>query len=303
MTKPKLLHELRDVIRLKGYSYNTEKNYIKWVREFIHYHGKTHPTEMGEMEVNIFLTYLVNKRHVAPSTQNQALCAILFLYRHVLGQSDFFVNDIHWSKKRKRIPVVLTTDEVYSLLGAVQGKALLPLKLMYGSGLRVSECINLRIIDLDIGYKQITVRDGKGRKDRTTMLPGSLMDSLTDQIRLVKRIHQYDLKNGFGAVQLPHALTKKYPSAATDFRWQFLFPSIKIGRNPRTGIRSRFHLSRETLSRALQKAVKIVGISKKVSSHTLRHSFATHLLQAGYDIRTVQELLGHKDVKTLTGLI
>ncbi|MEX0680130.1 MAG: integron integrase [Balneolales bacterium] len=289
---------MRNEIRLKGYSYSTEKSYIKWAREFIFFHNKMHPGEMSEKEVKNFLTHLVNKRHVAPSTQNQALCALLFLYRDVLGQTDFYVNNVEWSKKHQHVPVVLSVNEVQNLLNAVQGRAELPLKLMYGTGLRISECIRLRIMDLDIEYKQLTVHSGKGLKDRTTVLPASLIQRLQQQIKNVHNLHRFDLKKGYGAVQLPHALQKKYPSANTEFRWQFLFPSHKIGRDPRTGRRSRFHISRETLHRELRQAVKIAGISKKVSSHTLRHSFATHLLKAGYDIRTVQELLGHNDVAT-----
>ena len=296
--RKKLIPTLRNRIRLKGYSYNTEKNYVKWVREFILFHSKTHPEKMDETDVTSFLTHLVNKRNVSPSTQNQALCAILFLYRQVLGRTDFYVNEIQWSKKGTRIPVVLSVSEVKRLLEAVQGKAAIPLKLMYGTGMRVSECIRLRVQDLDLDYKQVTVRDGKGRKDRTTVLPESLLDRIREQIRCVEKIHQYDLRNGFGEVPMPYALRKKYPSASKELRWQYLFPSEKISRDVRSGRLVRFHVSRETLHRELRKAVRIAGITKRVSSHTMRHSFATHLLQAGYDIRTVQELLGHNDVKT-----
>jgi integron integrase len=296
--KKKLLPTLRDEIRLKGYSYNTEKNYVKWVRDFIFFHNKTHPDKLDESDVSDFLTFLVNKRNVSPSTQNQALCAILFLYRQVLGRKDYYVREIQWSKKSTRIPVVLSVAEVKRLLDAVSGKAALPLKLMYGTGMRVSECIRLRVQDLDLDYKQVTVRDGKGRKDRTTVLPESLMESIRTQVRRVDKIHRYDLRNGYGEVPLPYALRKKYPSASRELRWQYLFPSGKISRDVRTGQMARFHVSRETLHRELRQAVRIAGITKRVSSHTLRHSFATHLLQAGYDIRTVQELLGHSDVKT-----
>ncbi len=296
--KSSLLSALRNRIRLKGYSYSTEKTYVKWVKEYVLFHGHTHPKELGEDKVRDFLTYLVNKRHIAPATQNQALCALLFLYRSVLNFKDFYVSEIVWSKKSRRLPVVLSTDEVRKLLDALQGKAALPVKLMYGTGLRLSECIKLRILDIDLEYKQITVHDGKGRKDRTTVLPTSLIDPIIHQIRLVEKLHDHDLAHGLGEVQLPHALSRKYPAAAKDLRWQFLFPSRKIGRDPRTGLRSRFHISRETLHRELHQAARIAGITKKISTHTLRHSFATHLLEAGYDIRTVQELLGHNDVAT-----
>lgn len=296
--KPKLMVQIREKIRLKGYSYSTEKNYIKWIREYIFFHQKTHPLKLNEQNVRAFLNYLVTKRYVAPSTQNQALCAILFLYRQVLDMQNFYVEQVEWSKKTSRLPVVLSFEEVRKLLDLLQGKAKLPLKLMYGTGMRISECIRLRIMDIDTEYKQITIKDGKGKKDRTTVLPLSLLDGVEKQIQIVRKIHEMDVKKGFGAVSIPHALAKKYPNASTDFRWQFLFPSKKIGRDPQTGAQSRFHVSRETLHRELCQAVSLAGISKKVSSHTLRHSFATHLLQAGYDIRTVQELLGHNDVAT-----
>ncbi|MDG5767836.1 integron integrase [Balneolales bacterium ANBcel1] len=296
--KTGIIRQLRDRIRIKGYSYSTEKNYVKWVREFILFHKKIHPARLNEDKVKEFLTYLVNRRNVSPSTQNQALCAILFLYRQVMDETDFYVDEVEWSKKVSRLPVVLSAKEVRRVLDLIQGKAELPLKLMYGTGMRISECIRLRIKDIDTEYKQIMVRDGKGKKDRTTVLPESLLEGIKKQIVRVGKIHERDLRRGFGAVSLPHALAKKYPNAATEPGWQFLFPSQTIGRDPQTGNHSRFHISRETLHRELRQAVRLAGISKKVSSHTLRHSFATHLLQAGYDIRTVQELLGHNDVAT-----
>ncbi len=296
--KPKLLQELRNAIRRRGYSYNTEKNYVKWTREYVLFHKKTHPAELSESHVTSFMNHLVNRRNVSPSTQNQALCAILFLYRKVLNQPDFYVTEIEWSRKRTRVPVVLSVDEIRQILSVIQGRAELPIKLMYGTGLRVTECIRLRIQDIDIAYKQVTVRNGKGRKDRTTVLPMSLIPCIQDQIKRVDKWHKKDLSQGFGEVALPHALQKKYPSASKELRWQFLFPSKIISRDPRTGNRSRFHISRETIHRELRQAVNITGITKRVSTHTLRHSFATHLLQAGYDIRTVQQLLGHNDVKT-----
>ena len=296
--KPKLLARLRNKIRLKGYSLSTEKSYVKWVREFVLFHQKSHPENLGEDKVQRFLEYLVNKRHIAPSTQNQALCALLFLYRSVLGQKDFYVSKVEWSKKSRRIPVVLSAHEVKRVLDALQGRAALPLKLMYGTGLRLAECIKLRVMDIDFEYKQVTVRHGKGRKDRTTVLPNSLITPLLEQLERVKAWHNHDLQKGYGSVPLPHALSKKYPGAATDIRWQYLFPSSKIGRDPRSGLHTRFHLSRETLHRELQQAARIAGITKRISTHTLRHSFATHLLESGYDIRTVQELLGHNDLAT-----
>ncbi|MBP3192711.1 integron integrase [Natronogracilivirga saccharolytica] len=296
--KKKLLQQLRDAIRRKGYSLSTEKNYVKWTREYVLFHDKKHPVDMGQDEVTDFLTYLVNKRRVSPSTQNQALCALIFLYRQLLGMEDFYVDKVEWSKKAKRIPVVLSVDEVTKVMDLLQGKALLPLKLMYGAGLRVSECIRLRVQDLDLEYRQLIIRDGKGKKDRTTVAPDALIDGISRQVRLVKRIHDHDLSRGYGEVVLPYALQKKYPSAGKSINWQFLFPSGKLSRDPRTKKISRFHISRESMHRELQRAVRLAGVSKKVTTHTLRHSFATHLLQAGYDIRTVQELLGHNDVST-----
>ncbi len=296
--RPKILTRLRNKIRLKGYSYSTEKNYVKWVKEYIIFHRKTHPENLGEENVKEFLTYLVNQRRVSPSTQNQALCAIIFLYRNVLDNPEFYVDKVEWSKKTSRLPIVMSVNEVRSVLEMLQGNAALPLRLMYGAGLRVSECIRLRILDIDTEYKQLTVRNGKGKKDRTTVLPESLLEPVNQQIKRVENLHKRDLNRGFGAAPLPHALSKKYSNAATDLRWQFLFPSKKIGLDPQNGHEGRFHVSRETLHRELRLAVKLAGITKKVSTHTLRHSFATHLLQSGYDIRTVQELLGHNDVAT-----
>lgn len=294
----KLLPSIRDEIRLKGYSHNTEKSYLKWIREYIYYHDKTHPDSLGEEDVHEFLTHLINDRNVSPSTQNQALCALLFMYRQVLGKTDFYIDDIVWSKKGKRVPVVLSVDEVRRILNAVHGKAALPMKLMYGAGLRVSECLKLRIMDLDFEYKQITIFDGKGRKDRKTTMPGALINSLKDQIKVVEAIHKHDLSRGYGSVHLPFALKLKYPGASKELRWQYLFPSGTISSHVITGEWTRFHLSADTIQRELRRVASMVGVSKKVTSHTLRHSFATHLLQSGYDIRTVQELLGHDDVST-----
>ena len=216
--KPKLMVQIREKIHLKGYSYSTEKNYIKWIREYIFFHQKTHPLKLNEQNVRAFLNYLVTKRYVAPSTQNQALCAILFLYRQVLDMQNFYVEQVEWSKKTSRLPVVLSFEEVRKLLDVLQGKAKLPLKLMYGTGMRISECIRLRIMDIDTEYKQITIKDGKGKKDRTTVLPLSLLDGVEKQIQIVRKIHEMDVKKGFGAVSIPHALAKKYPNASTDFR-------------------------------------------------------------------------------------
>lgn len=294
----KLIPRVRNMIRLKGYSYSTEKNYVKWIIDFIRFHNLQHPSNLGESDVQSYLSFLVNSRKVAGSTQNQALCAILFLYRQVLDMKDFYVNDIIWSKKIRRVPTVLTQDEVKSILCSSTGKAALPLQLLYGSGLRISECIKLRVMDVDLEYRQLTIYNSKGKKSRSTLLPSSLIEPIRLQINKVFRIHQNDLKSGLGAVPLPNALKSKYPNSDKDFKWQFLFPSDVISTDIRTGLRTRFHISRDTVQRELFRLALANGINKRVTSHTLRHSFATHLLQAGYDIRTVQELLGHDDVAT-----
>jgi integron integrase len=297
-SEKKLIPRIKDEIRLKGYSYSTEKNYIKWIVNFIKFHNLKHPNDLNENNVLDFLTHLVNVRKVAGSTQNQALCAILFLYRQVLGQKEFYVNDVIWSKKVRRIPVVLTVEEVRKILSISYGRTSLPMKLMYGSGLRVSECIRLRIMDINLEYRQLAIHNSKGKKSRTTLLPSSLVDEVRTQMDLVKKLHQRDLSNGFGSVPIPYSLNAKLPNAGKDFKWQYLFPSETISPDVRTGVKARFHISRDTIQRELSRLVVINGITKRVTSHTLRHSFATHLLQSGYDIRTVQELLGHDDVST-----
>ena len=296
--KPKLLSQVRNKIRTKGYSCSTEKSYVQWIKQYVHFHNLRHPENLDEQHVSSFLNYLVNQRHVAGSTQNQALSAILFLYRVVLDNPDFYVKNLDWSKKPKRIPVVCSKQEVNDIFKVLDPKMLLPIKLIYGAGLRVSELIRLRVCDVDFDHAQLQIRSGKGKKDRFTILPATLIQDLSDQIAKVKRVHKNDVKNGFGYVSLPNALHKKYPSAAREIIWQFVFPSSRIGKDPRSSLKVRFHISRSTLQRSLREAVSKTGIAKKVTLHTLRHSFATHLLQAGYDIRTVQELLGHNNINT-----
>lgn len=296
--QPKLLDRVRNAIRIKGYSYSTEKNYVKWIRQYILYHQKQHPSNLDELHVRAFLNHLVNQLSVAPSTQNQALCALLFLYREVIGKKDFYINGLTWSKKPKRIPVVLTVREVENLFRFIKHKHDLPVRLLYGAGLRSSEVLRLRVGDIDFGHSQILVRNSKGKQDRFTLLPSALKADLEKQIEQVKKLHQRDLQRGYGHANLPYALHVKYPNASQEFTWQYVFPSRIIGTDPRSGKQVRHHMSPRILQRIVKEGVKKAGIPKRVTLHTLRHSFATHLLQSGYDIRTVQELLGHKDVST-----
>jgi len=297
--KPKkLLDQLHDAIRLKHYSYSTEKTYVHWARRYILYHNKRHPAEMGAAEIEDFLTHLAKEENVSSSTQNQALNALLFLYRNVL-QIDLPV-PLHAlrAKRSEHLPTVLSKDEVMRVISGMQGLHQLMAKLLYGCGLCLMECMRLRVKDIDFEQFQIIVREGKGEKDRATMLPASLVQPLKNQIAFVRNQHERDLAQGFGSVELPFALARKYPNADKELGWQYLFPSERLSTDPRSGVICRHHLDPSGLQRAVKAAVKLAGIDKPVSPHTFRHCFATHLLEAGYDIRTVQELLGHKDVKT-----
>jgi integron integrase len=297
-TKPKkLLDQVRDALRLKHYSIRTENSYVDWIRRYILFHHKRHPAEMGAAEIEAFLTHLAVEEHVAASTQNQALSALLFLYREVLHQ-DLGPIDALRARKPKRLPTVLTRDEVQRLIAQMSGTHQLMAKLLYGSGLRLMECLRLRVKDVDFTMRTITVRDGKGGQDRVTILPDSLIPPLQEHLQAVKALHDQDLAQGYGAVYLPDALERKYPNANKEWGWQYLFPATRLSVDPRSGAVRRHHLDESGLQKAIRQAARRAGISKPVSPHTLRHSFATHLLQAGYDIRTVQELLGHKDVKT-----
>lgn len=294
----KLLHHARLVLRRKHYAYRTEKQYLSWIRRFMLFHAKRHPKHMGEKEVELFLTHLAVKRNVAASTQNQALNALLFLYRDVLLKPlDLSINAVR-ARRPKRVPNVLSPEETQQVLTCMTGSKALMAKLLYGAGLRASECVRLRVKDLDFAMLSITVRDGKGNKDRITLLPEALIDPLKMHLRRVHAIHQKDLHAGVGAVHLPYALERKYPNANREWVWQFVFPSPRLTPDPRSGLTRRHHLSTHTLQTAVRKAAQLSGIQKRVTCHTFRHSFATHLLEAGYDIRTVQDLLGHKDVKT-----
>jgi integron integrase len=293
----KLLDQLRDTIRLKHYSYRTEQSYVQWVRRFILFHHKRHPQEMAVPEITAFLTHLAVHEQVSASTQNQALSALLFLYPYVLQPLDEAIDAVR-AKPSRYLPTVLTKAEVQTVLQQLSGVSQIVLQLLYGSGLRLNEGLRLRIKDLDFAQHQIVVRDVKGNQSRITMLPTRLLEPLQLHLHQVKQTHQRDLQQGYGSVYLPFALERKYPHADRDWIWQFIFPAASRARDPRSGIVRRHHLHETSVQKALKQAVHAARIDKRVSCHTFRHSFATHLLEAGYDIRTVQELLGHKDVKT-----
>ncbi|MBX6315418.1 MAG: integron integrase [Isosphaeraceae bacterium] len=295
---PKLLDQVRDAARTLHYSIRTEEAYVRWVRKFILFHGKRHPMEMGEAEVGAFLTHLAVEWEVAASTQNQALSALLFLYREVLKRPLAWVDNMVRAKKPERLPVVLTREEVRAVLDGLEGDKKLMASLLYGSGLRLMECLRLRVKDVDFGQNRLIVRDGKGQKDRATVLPVALHETLRRQIDLVAALHAQDVAEGFGRVYLPFALARKYPNADRELAWQYLFPAPRRSRDPRSGMSRRHHLAESALQKVVRDAVVRSGITKPATCHTLRHSFATHLLEAGHDIRTIQELLGHKDVTT-----
>lgn len=295
---PRLLEQLRDAVRRRHYSYRTEKAYLHWARRYILFHRKRHPAEMGEHEVGMFLTHLAVERRVFASTQNQALNAILFLYKQVLNRDIGLIEGVTRAKRSQRLPAVLSRDEVQAVLMRLSGRVWLMAGLMYGAGLRVTECLRLRIKDVDFGFRQILVRDGKGKKDRAVPLPRAMTAALRMQIEVVSRIHAADLADGFGEVSLPCAIGRKYPNAPRELGWWYLFPASHRSRDPYTGRIKRHHLDESVIQRAVKQAVVAAGIRKPVSCHAFRHSFATHLLADGQDIRTIQELLGHKDVST-----
>jgi integron integrase len=297
MPEPRLLDRLRTALRARHYSPRTEAAYCMWVERFIRYHRMRHPADMAEAEINAFLTHLATEQHVSASTQNQALAAVLFLYRHVLGR-EIGTLDVVRARRPARLPVVMTRAEVRAVLDRMHGRERLMASLLYGSGLRLSECVRLRVLDIDFERGEIAVRNGKGAKDRVTMLPAALREPLRAHLVGVKATHEADLAAGWGRAPLPGALDRKYPSASAEWRWQWVFPQARRWRDPATGQQGRHHVDPTILQRAVRRAVLEAGIAKNVGCHTFRHSFATHLLESGYDIRTIQELLGHKDVKT-----
>lgn len=296
--KPKLLVQVRSVMRQRHYSLKTEQSYIGWIKRYIYFHDKRHPEDMGKEEIISFLTHLAVNRRVSPSTQNLALNAIVFLYKEVLGREPGQFDSFQRAKRKKRLPVVFSKQEVHAILGQLTDIYWLMGNLMYGSGIRLMECLRLRVKDIDFDLNQLMVRDGKGGNDRVTILPEKLQDPLRRQIEIVRAQHQIDLDNGYGEVYLPYALARKYPRAGRDLGWQYVFPSIKLSRDPYSNVIRRHHRDEKGVQRAIKWAIRQAGIHKPGSSRTFRHSFATHLIEDGYDIRTVQQLLGHKDVST-----
>ncbi|TAN83598.1 MAG: integron integrase [Gallionella sp.] len=295
---PKLLDQVVARLRVKHYSLRTEKTYVDWIKRYIWFHGKRHPQEMGASEIEAFLSHLAVERSVSASTQNQAKSALLFLYKEVLQTELPWLDKVTQAKAPKRLPVVMTRGEVQSVLARMDGSVWLIASLLYGSGLRIMECLRLRVKDVDFSRREILVREGKGFKDRVTMLPASLVQPLKQHLERVKVLHGEDLTKGYGEVFMPMALEKKYPNAGKSWGWQYVFPSRNLSADPRSGVVRRHHADEKTIQRAMKKAVAVAEITRLATPHTFRHSFATHLLEGGYDIRTVQELLGHSDVST-----
>jgi integron integrase len=295
---PKLLDQLKEALRARHYSPRTESTYCQWVKRFIFFHNVRQPAEMAEPEINAFLTDLAVRLKVGASTQNQALSALLFLYRHVIGREVGDLGEVIRARKPKRLPVVMTREEVKTVLAHLPGSKKLMAGLLYGAGLRLMECLQLRIQDLDFAGGELLVRDGKGGKDRRTMLPESLVPALREHLTQVKKVHDKDLADGWGKVSLPNALDRKYPKAPWEWRWQWVFPQENRWKNLKTGEEGRHYVHETILQKAVRVAVTKAELTKRISCHTFRHSFATHLLESGYDIRTIQELMGHKDVST-----
>jgi integron integrase len=300
--RPKPIPPLRkrclDLLEALHYSPRTRDTYVKWLERFFRFHAGRNPVALSEPDINAFLTDLAVKAEVSSSTQNQALAAILFFYRNVLGRPVDQLNDVIRAKKSIRLPVVMSRDEVRSVLALLKDEKRLAARLMYGTGLRLAECLSIRVQDIDFARSELLVRNGKGAKDRVTMIPESLKQPLVEHLQRIRAIHESDKSAGFGRVLLPGTLDKKYPAASADWPWQWVFPQERRWKNPETGDEGRFHMDESTMQRAVHEAVIRAGLTKRVSCHTFRHSFATHLIENGYDIRTVQELLGHTDVKT-----
>lgn len=296
--KPKLLDLVRETLRTRHYSRRTEKSYCRWIVRYIVFHGMRHPAELGEAELNAFLSHLAVNQGVSASTQNQALSALLFLYKFVLNRPVASLGEVARAKKSKRLPVVLTPEEVHRVLERLESQNRLIAAILYGTGVRLIECLRLRVQDIDFGRHEITVRNGKGAEDRVTMLPERIHKPLRAHLERVKTVHQRDLAQGWGRVEMPGALIRKFPNAASEWRWQWVFPQQRRWRNPESGEQGRHHIHPSIVQKAVSEAVRHAGIAKRATCHTFRHSFATHLLENGYDIRTVQELLGHRDVRT-----
>jgi integron integrase len=296
--EPKLLDQVRGKIRVKHYSIRTEQAYTDWIKRFILHFGKRHPREMGAAEVEQFLTHLAVNRKVSASTQNQAKSALLFLYKEVLAVELPWLDNVEQAKNPKRLPVVLNRDEIQAILSRLTGTQWLIASLLYGTGMRIMECLRLRVQDIDFKRREILIRDGKGFKDRVTMLPVTLLATIQAHLAKVRALHEGDLAQGKGSVYLPYALERKYPNAAKAWIWQYVFPAAKVSTDPRTQAVRRHHVQEQAIQRAVKQAVRDADLSKAATPHTFRHSFATHLLEGGYDIRTVQELLGHADVST-----
>lgn len=295
---PVLMDQLRAAVRSRHYSSRTEQAYCRWVERFITFHDGLHPAKLGEPEFNAFLTHLAVKEKVSASTQNQALAALLFFYRNIIGREVGELGEVIRARRPRHLPVVLTREEVRAILAHLTGDKWLVASLLYGAGLRLMECLRLRVQDLDFARNEILVRGGKGRKDRVTMLPASLKSPLREHLKGVSRIYRQDIADGRGRVPLPYALDRKYPNASHEWRWQWVFPQTHRWVNPKTGEQGRHHVDPSLVQKAVREAVARAGLSKRATCHTFRHSFATHLLEEGYDIRTVQELLGHSDVRT-----
>jgi integron integrase len=296
--KPKLLRQVRQAIRIRHYSPRTEEAYVHWIRRYIFFHKVRHPAEMGKPELTAFLSHLATGEHVSASTQTQALSALVFLYRNVLEREIGLLEGVVRAKRPARVPVVLTRDEARKLFAKMDGVVLLACRLMYGSGMRLLECLHLRIKDIELERNEITVRDGKGQKDRVTMLPASCRQALVDHLAKVRRLHENDVRQGLGRAPLPGALVRKYPNADRQWGWQYVFPASSHYTDRHTGVRHRHHLHETVVQKNMGEAVRLAGIVKPATPHTLRHSFATELLRSGHDIRTIQELLGHSDVST-----
>ena len=296
--KPKLMQQVRHAIRQRHYSHRTEEAYTHWIRRYIFFHQVRHPAEMGTEEVNAFLSHLAVTQRVSASTQTQALSALVFLYRRVLAKDIGWLGGVVRAKRPARLPVVLTRDEVRQLFAHMDGVPLLASRLLFGGGLRLLECLHLRVKDIDLERNEITVRDGKGHKDRITMLPTSCKPALQEHLAKVQRLHENDLRGGLGRAPLPEALARKYPNAAREWGWQYVFPASSHYTDRNTGVRHRHHLHESVIQKAMAAAVRRAGIPKPATPHTLRHSFATELLRDGYDLRTIQDLLGHSDVST-----